>query len=388
MVIFFIHIVSYIAYRHLKRQLLKVLKTHVYSLLMQFINCTFVTNLAKINILFSQNDICRNHKISKILLLIFFALNQFLYTLFILLTNLKLKAMRKFNSLVVLALMWFAATTAFADEHRYENGICTMHDECAERFQQPEQDADGYYLLYNAGNVEWISQLVLSGVLDPYCKLMNDIDFQNIENLHSPIGPDNGKKYNGTFDGQGFRIKNMIINLPDRERVGFFGTLRGNPNSSRQEGTVVKNLIIDKSCSITGGKRTGGITGSGQNKALEINIINCVNEATITTPSNNGAGIVGGSEGDHPAWKITNCVNVGTIISTASNHEAAGISAWLGDNGSTRVTNCINIGEILDVDGNSGMDGSGRGVFRHSNSDATAVNCYDFSNMELATQFA
>ena len=114
--------------------------------------------------------------------------------------------MRKFNSLVVLALMWFAATTAFADEHRYENGICTMHDECAERFQQPEQDADGFYMLYNAGNVEWISQLVLSGILDPNCKLMNDIDFQNIENLHSPIGPTNGKKYNGTFDGQGIRI--------------------------------------------------------------------------------------------------------------------------------------------------------------------------------------
>ena len=293
--------------------------------------------------------------------------------------------MRKFNSLVVLALMWFAATTAFADEHRYENGICTMHDDCAERFQQPEQDADGFYMLYNAGNVEWISQLVLSGILDPNCKLMNDIDFQNIENLHSPIGPTNGKKYNGTFDGQGFRIKNMIINRPDAEMQGFFGSLRGNPNS-RGEGTVIKNLIIDKSCSITGGMRTAALVGAGQNNAMEINIINCVNEATVTSPSKNVAGIVGGSHGTHPIWKITNCVNVGTIISTAGDHEAAGIAAWLGDNGSTRVTNCINIGEVLDVDGNSGMDGSGRGVFRHSNSNA-GINCYDFSNMELATQF-
>ena len=187
-----------------------------------------------------------------------------------------------------------------------------MHDDCAERFQQPEQDADGYYLLYNAGNVEWISQLVLSGVIDPYCKLMNDIDFQNIENLHSPIGPTNGKKYNGTFDGQGFRIKNMIINRPDAEMQGFFGSLRGNNNSSRKEGTVIKNLIIDKSCSITGGMRTGGITGAGQNNEREISIINCVNEATVISPSKNVAGIVGGSHSSHPIWKITNCVNVGT----------------------------------------------------------------------------
>ena len=61
--------------------------------------------------------------------------------------------------------------------------------------------------------------------------------------MHRPIGPDNGKKYNATFDGQGHRIKNMIINRPNNEMQGFFGSLRGNPNS-RGEGTVIKNLIM------------------------------------------------------------------------------------------------------------------------------------------------
>ena len=199
--------------------------------------------------------------------------------------------MRKITSLALLGLMWLAGSTAFADDHEYRNGICTMHDDCDEHFERPQQDADGFYMLYNAGNVEWISQQVADNNIDLDCKLMNDIDFENIENLHSPIGPTDGRKYNATFDGQGHRIKNMIINRPDTERQGFFGDLRGNPNS-RGEGTVIKNLIIDKSCSITGALRTGGITGTGQNSAKEIIIMNCVNEASITTTAKNAGGIL------------------------------------------------------------------------------------------------
>ena len=190
--------------------------------------------------------------------------------------------MRKIYSFAILGLMWLVGSAAFADDHGYVNGICTMHDDCDAHFEAPQQDADGFYMLYNAGNVEWISDQVAAGILDLDCKLMNDIDFQDIENLHRPIGPNNGKKYNATFDGQGFRIKNMIINRPNDEMQGFFGDLRGNPNT-RGGGTVIKNLIIDKSCSITGALRTGGITGTGQNNEKEIIIMNCVNEASVTT---------------------------------------------------------------------------------------------------------
>ena len=289
--------------------------------------------------------------------------------------------MRKITSLAILGLMWLAGTTAFADDHGYVNGICTMHDDCAEHFEAPQQDADGFYMLYNAGNVEWISDLVANGVLDPLCKLMNDIDFENNENLHRPIGPDDGKKFNGTFDGQGHRIKNMIINRPDTERQGFFGDLRGNPNS-RGEGTVIKNLIIDKSCSITGALRTGGITGTGQNRDKEIVIMNCVNEASITTTTKNAGGITGGSTSNHPIWRIENCVNTGTITALGNANgekESAGISGWLGDNGSTIVKNCINIGYV------DGIDGSGRGVVRMSRD--CCVNCYDLSGNELNYQY-
>lgn len=318
---------------------------------------------------------------------ILFLLQTIVHIIYLLI--IKLKAMRKIYSLAILGLMWFAGSAAFADDHGYVNGICTMHDECDAHFEAPQQDADGFYMLYNAGNVEWISQQVANNILDLDCKLMNDIDFENKENLHSPIGPSNGRKYNATFDGQGHRIKNMIINRPDSEMQGFFGSLRGNPNT-RGEGTIIKNLIIDKSCSITGALRTGGITGTGQNNEKEIIIMNCVNEASVTTTAKNAGGITGGSNSNHPIWKVSNCVNTGTITALGNANgekESAGISGWLGDNGSTRVTNCINIGQVIDGNGGSGMDGRGRGVFRQSNSDGVAVNCIDLSGMPDALQF-
>lgn len=289
--------------------------------------------------------------------------------------------MNKYLSFAIVAMTWLlGSSSALAQhEHDYVNGICT-YDECVapDKFEKPTVAADGFYELRNAGNVEYLSWEVSQGKIDSDARLMNDIDFEGKENLHSPIGPDNGKKYNATFDGQGFRIKNMIINRPNSERQGFFGALRGNPNS-RGEGSVIKNLIIDKSCSIIGGKRTGGICGSGQNNALDIYIINCVNEANVTSNTNNVAGILGGSDSTHPKWHIINCVNTGTITSSVDGHEAAGITSWCGDNASTEVRNCINIGEIV------GMDGNGRSIFRHSGS-LTAKNNFDLSPTEGSSQ--
>lgn len=291
--------------------------------------------------------------------------------------------MKKTTYVFLSFLLWTIGFNAWAQhEHDFVNGICT-YDDCLPpaKYQEPTKAEDGFYELRNAGNVEWISYMVRESStfgLDPNCRLMNDIDFEGIENLHSPIGPSNGKKYNGTFDGQGFRIKNMIINRPNEEKQGFFGSLRGNPNT-RGEATVVKNLIIDKSCSIIGGKRTGGLCGSGQNNETEIYILNCVNEASVTSSSNNVAGILGGSDGNHPKWQIINCVNTGTITCTNEGHEGAGITSWCGDNASTRVENCINIGEVI------GMDASGRSIFRHSGS-LTAKNNFDLSGSEGANQ--
>lgn len=228
------------------------------------------------------------------------------------------------------------------DPHNFVNGICSV---CTGN-QEPNF-VDGWYELTNVGNVEWFSAKVASGSLDINGKLMNDIDFDNVVNAHSPIGPSTGQKYNGTFDGQGFRIKNMIINRPTVDNQGFFGYLRGNIQN-----TYVKNLIIDSSCSITGNKAVGGIAANAQNNETYIYIQNCVNEADITALGGDAGGIIGSSTSYYPRWIIQNCVNTGTITATSDRPYAGGLSGWLGDNNNSRIENFVNTGTITYMDNN------------------------------------
>ena len=221
-----------------------------------------------------------------------------------------------------------------------EIGMC---DVCYTQFQAPAL-VDGYYEIKNAGNLEWFSNKVDEGGdanLQINGKLMNDIDMLSIENLHKPIGQTTGKKYNGTFDGQGFRIKNMIINRPTDSNIGFFGFLRGNAVN-----TTVKNLIIDKTCTIHGYNRVGGITGSCQNNGALITLENIINEATVIAEHQDAAGIIGGQEGNGPKWLIKNVLNTGTITAKNAAPYAGALCCYLGGNGESVIENFVNLGTI------------------------------------------
>ena len=246
-----------------------------------------------------------------------------------------------------------------------EIGMC---DVCYTQFQEPAKDGD-YYLLKNAGNVEWLSQKVAgaSGAAF-YAKLTNDIDFLGRENLHSPIGPSTGAKFKGVFDGQGYRIKNMIINRPNAEAQGFFGWLQGNDN------TTVKNLIIDKSCSIVGSNKCGGLAGASQNSSdwAVITIENVVNEADVTVSGQDAAGIVGGESGNKATYYIHNVVNTGTITSTHQ-YPYAGALFCYQEKG--RIENFLNLGKIV------GHDGGNIGRFNDNQE-----NVIDLSDTDNKTQ--
>ena len=68
----------------------------------------------------------------------------------------------------------------------------------------------------------------------------------------------------------------MIIERPNDSNIGFFGFLRGNAQN-----TTVKNLIMDKSCTIHGYNRVGGITGSCQNNGSLITLENIIKQQSL-----------------------------------------------------------------------------------------------------------
>jgi len=254
--------------------------------------------------------------------------------------------------------------------HNYSaNGIC-QNEGCTAPYQEPATDGDGYMLLANVGNVEWFSNLVATsnGSHVAKVKLTADIDFENVENLHRPIGPTTGSKFKGEFDGQGHRIMNMIINRPTEEGQGFFGWLQGNSN------TTIRNLIIDSSCSITGSNKCGGLAGASQNKSdvAVITIENVVNEANVTVSGQDVAGIVGGELGDKATYYVHNVVNTGTITSTHQ-YPYAGALFCYQERGT--VKNFLNLGTIV------GHDGGNIGRFS-----GTWINVVDLSDTGNKTQ--
>ena len=107
-------------------------------------------------------------------------------------------------------------------------------------FQSTEFSGEGTaekpFLLYNADDLLLLSKLVNEEekeFRDQYFALANDIDMSGIE--FTPIGKcGSGHYFWGCFDGNGYAIKNILIDIPDSNN-GLFGELGG----------IAVNIIID-----------------------------------------------------------------------------------------------------------------------------------------------
>ncbi len=255
-------------------------------------------------------------------------------------------------------------TSKVLPPHTYseETGLCTFCQYPNEEWMTAEED--GYYHLGNAAQVEWFSHMVRDarhGAMN--VKLDADIDFGGVENAHMPIGTSSFKYY-GHFDGQGHRIKGMILtsanSLADRahDGQGFFGSVRGGGTDA--DGTVtnevtIENLVIDASCSVEHDNNfAAGLVAhiNSRNDAdSRIIIRNCGNEADVTTTGKNAAGILGCVENTDIGLVLHNLYNKGKIV--GGKGESAAICAWTGKSntdGRVDVEGCWNIGEVQGVD--------------------------------------
>ena len=189
-------------------------------------------------------------------------------------------------------------------------------------------DAEGYFNIGNAADLNWFSYLVRDYNQAANAKLTADIDLESIETW-MPIGQDN-RDYKGHFDGQGHRILNLTTDAT-KDNQGLFGQAVG--------GAIIENIIIDASCTIKGKAFTAGILGHVYGDGVIVR--NCGNEANIVGSAQNSAGIVGCSQN---ILYISNCYNIGDITGSKEN---AGICAWMGSNNST-IENCYSIAAIAD----------------------------------------
>lgn len=177
---------------------------------------------------------------------------------------------------------------------------------------------------------DWVSE-------DGEVKLGADIDMTDVD--FTPIA-----SFDGVFNGQGYAIKNW------NATQGLFTQNYG----------VVKNVVIDESCTLT-----VAFTGEGDKSAafiadrVEVTglVAGCVNNGSVSSEDvscagHRIAGVVGASYG-----KVKDCVNNGdiTIRSEEVNNgmNIAGVVAYINPNASTKdalgqtlVENCINNGKV------------------------------------------
>ena len=207
-----------------------------------------------------------------------------------------------------------------------------------------EQDAEGAYLIGNAQDLVDFSALVNDNSAEnagANALLTADIDMSGI--VWTPIGTGD-RRYNGTFDGQFHRIKNLVINSDVKDQ-GLFSVVAD---------ATIKHVIIDKSCSVKGSNCATAFAGCC-NGSGTLTFIGCGNEANVTgTAANNSAFV--GCNYSNGALKVVikYCYNTGKV---SGGWENGIFSGWFANAG--EVTASYNTGSIVGADGNQSL---GRGI--------------------------
>jgi hypothetical protein len=189
--------------------------------------------------------------------------------------------------------------------------------------------------------------------------LMNDLDSTtaNYTGLASPTANE-GKgwqpigafnhTFTGTFDGQGYEIRDLFINRPDESHVGLFGCVEPggvirdidvvNASVTGNEdvgGLVGKNVGVLSHCyftgNVTGVRSVGGL--AGYNYALASNSYSTGN---VTSTEGSGGGLVGSNEG-----------NVRTSYSTASVTGNSAVGGLVGADWYGGVTASYSTGNVV-----------------------------------------
>ncbi len=218
-----------------------------------------------------------------------------------------------------------------------------------------EKDADGIYQIGTAEDLVAFSELVNGGEGTASARLTADIDMTGYNEFFQPIGTE-GSLYSGTFDGQGHRIKNLNISIA-RDCVGVFGMI--------QSPAVIKNFVLDESCTIEGLGHYCAIIGQARGANGPIYMENLGMEGTIHLTGWNGAGIIGNNNNDAAKFNMKNCYVTGTV--TPDGGYSGALTGWAGGNGV--FENCWVIGQV------SGTD-SDDAYFIRGTWSSSITNCY------------
>lgn len=262
---------------------------------------------------------------------------------------------------------------------------------------------DGLFLIRSYQDLQFVSNAVNENKIIPDTdgEYYKDAQYLVVNDIECPAGSSfipigtADHPFSGTFNGNGKRIKGLIVNTESSDSAdaasGLFGVVSGTESSPCQIigiGLETLKKTVDGAETLQGcitttitanaaQKSTGGIVGKVIGK---VTITNCYNWLPVTniltfTPTNSGTFAVGGIVGSVATGanlSVTNCYNTGTI---SGGNVTAGIIGKIYGNATTEVSGCYNIGklkptEIIDTQIAAPV------VSKDASVTLTATNCY------------
>ena len=197
--------------------------------------------------------------------------------------------------------------------------------------------------------------------LDNSYVLMNDIDLAGFaDDDWTPIGDSYSEPFTGTFDGQGYEIRNLIIRGGANQFFGLFG---------QAAGATIKNVGLSGTDIYVPDYHflTGGIIGYNSAGSLT----NCYNTGSICSGNYSG-GICGSNNNG----TVSGCYNTGKISSSPYPYYFS-IGGICG-NSTGLVTNCYNKGDVL-----ASNYSSAGGICGEANN--IISDCYNAGNISAAS---
>ncbi len=166
----------------------------------------------------------------------------------------------------------------------------------------------------------------------------NDIDFE-WENFHG-VSIRGAAAFGGTFDGNGFVIKNLLIVRPNDNYVGLFGHSDNNPGATLKNMGIASGLIV-------GLNKVGSFFGQFRGAAnKEGSMINCWSAATVIGLGSDVGGLIGIAQ-DLDYTTIENCAFLGTVINPSSVTAGGLIGYSGGGTGKNRIKNNFVHGSVI-----------------------------------------
>ena len=219
-------------------------------------------------------------------------------------------------------------------------------------FQGDGNTAENPYLIRNVNDLKLLAEKVNGGetYTNKYFKQTANIDLENEPNW-TPIGTmlvEEGRPFQGTFDGGGHQIANLTIS-----NGGQYGGLFG-----YTEGAVIK------SCNVTGEVNgyncTGGIVGYANNNT---HILNCSFQGNVEGDGEERGGIVGHTSS---GCEVSGCFVTGTVT---GDREVGGIAG----KGVGTIKNCYALADVTAAGDNAGYNAGGIAGYAYG---VTIENCY------------